>query len=180
MKKNFLLVTIVCTLLFPVIFSYAQEQDVIERVLVLREAQERRKTIVAVEAYLTGDILDVTIITTMHLTKPRVYNVTLVGPRLGRISPKERQTLLPTAEDKELSFPTRDMEGGIIGFTKRTKDKKPKGTLTKDLVKFRIPTDKLIPNKGYQLKIKVESMQRPGQFINFKFELKNLAQLTSE
>lgn len=179
MKRTLFLITIIGVLAVAALFSYAQDEDVAGRNLLIRQAKERQDTAVAVEAYLIGDILEVTIVAKMYAARPRIYNAILVGPRLGRISPKARQTLYPKAEDEELIFLTTD-ELGSIRFTKKTKQKEVKGTLTKELAQFKIPTDKIMPNKRYQLWIKVESMQGPGQRESFKFDLKNLSKLISE
>ena len=184
MRKFFLLSVIIGALLAVTVSSFAQEQkqeeDVTEPVLVLQEAQKRKKTTVAAIAYLVDDALEVTVITRMYATKPHLYNIILVGPGLGRLSPQERQTLFPTVEDEDMEFATRDMEGGIIRFSPRVSKKKAKGTLTKEIVKFRIPTDRIKPKGRYELRIKVESLQRPGQFQNFKFDLKKLSQAISK
>lgn len=174
-----LLLTIIGILFLAPLFSYAQNEDVSERNLLIRQAKEWQDTAVAVEAYLMGNILEVTIIAKMYATRPKIYNAILLGPKLGRISPKARQTLYPKAEDEELIFLTTD-EVGNIRFTKRTKEKKIKGTLTKELVQFKIPTDKIMPNKRYQLWIQVEGMQGPGRRESFKFDLKDLSKFISE
>ncbi len=179
MRRIFILLTIGGILFSGLTFSCAQEEDA-KQILVLRKAQERQNTVVAVEAYLINDILEVTVIASMYATRPRIYNLILVGPRLGRLSPKEKESLYPKAEDKEMDFPTEDMQGRLIRFSKKIKEKKVKGTLTKELFKFKIPADRIIPNKRYELRIEVESMQRPGQPERFRFELKNLPELISK
>lgn len=179
MRKKLILIAITGILVAISALSYGQEADAAGRVLLLRKAQERKKTTVAVEAYLTGDILEVTIIARMYATKPKVYNAIIAGPGLGRMSPQERNTLYPRAEDEELLFLTEDMEGRFIRFSKKTEQKKAKGTLTKELVRFKIPVDKIKPRRRYQLRIKVESMQRSGQFESFEFDLGDLWQLVS-
>lgn len=157
----------------------SQEEDVVERLMVLREAKQHRKTSVAVEAYLVGDILEVTVIARMYAVKPRIFSMIIVGPGLNRISAKERRTLYSKVEGEEAAFPTED-RGGFIRFSEKTKDKKLKGTLTRELHKFKIPADKIIPNKRYQLWVKVESMRKSGKITNFKFDLKELPQLISK
>ncbi|MGD9014779.1 MAG: hypothetical protein PVI33_01980 [Candidatus Omnitrophota bacterium] len=150
-------------------------------ILVLYEAKERTKSAVAVEAYLIDDIFEVTVIAKMYGTKPLIHKVLVVGPKLGRLSPHERQTVYPKAEDQEAFYKTKDIEGGIIRLKKREKEKKLKqGALTKELARFKIPTDKIVENKRYQLWVKIESMQRGGRFESFKFELKDFPKLFSQ
>ena len=158
-------------------FLYAQEQEeeAIERIFVLREAKEDRKTTVAVEAYLAEDILEVKAIVRMYAEKPRIYNMLIVGPRLGRLGCKARQTLGPTMEE-EAPYPT-GKRGGFIIFAQK-EDKKAKGTLMKELFKFKIPRDKIVSGKRYQLWVAVESKTRGGGVPRkFKFDLKDLPQL---
>jgi hypothetical protein len=148
--------------------------------LVLKEAQQRGETTAAVEVYLIEDILEVTVYATMYAARPQIYNVTLVGPGLGRLAPLERQSLRATAKDKQLIFETKDREGGFIRFTKRTKKKKMQGAITKELIKFKIPTKRVIPKKRYELRIKLESGQIPGKYYNFKFRIEDLAGLLTQ
>ncbi|MFH1655550.1 MAG: hypothetical protein ABH954_02945 [Candidatus Omnitrophota bacterium] len=178
--KKIILLALIASLFATPLLAFAQEEVSHEGILVLHKAQKRQKDYCAVIVYLIEDILEVTIIATMYATKPHVYNVTFVGPGVGRMSPQERQTLMPTVEDKELLFVTRDKEGGILRFSKRESKKKIKGTLTKELVKFKIPTDKIKEKKRYELKIKIESSQRPGQFKNFDFDLEKLHEAIAE
>jgi len=145
-----------------------------ERVLIIREAKKSRHTTVAVEAYLDGDILEVKVIARMRRTKPRIYNVIFIGPKAGRVVPDARETLYPTMEGEE-PFPTKEREG-FISFDKKVKTKKARGTLTKELLKFRIPVDRIIAGRRYQIWVKIESMQRGGNKESFKFDLKNFSQ----
>jgi hypothetical protein len=161
-----------------IVFSYAQEEEVAQRKLILRQAQERNRTSVAVEAYLSDDILEAIIYARMYAAKPKIYTVYLIGPKLGRLGFLTKEILYPKAEEEEqeLVFPTKDVEGGYIRFSKRTKDKKTKGTLTREVVKFKVPTQKILPKKRYELRVKVESMQTPGKTESFRFSLKDFAQ----
>ncbi|MFC1658822.1 hypothetical protein ACFL1D_05510 [Candidatus Omnitrophota bacterium] len=153
-------------------------EEATERILVIEEAKERTKCAVAVEVYLIDDILEVTAIAKMYTAKPLIHKVLVVGSKLGRLSPQERQTLYPKAEDQEAFYKTKDIEGGIIRLKKREKKKKLKeGALTKELIRFKIPTDKIVKKKRYQLWVKIESLQRGGQFESFKFELKDFPEL---
>ncbi len=149
-----------------------------ERVLIIREAKKSRHTTVAVEAYLEGDILEVKVIARMRRTKPRIYNVIFLGPKVGRVVPDVRETLYPAMEGEE-SFPTKEREG-FISFDEKVKTKEARGTLTKELLKFRIPADRIIAGRRYQIWVKVESMQRSGDRESFKFDLENFPQFFSE
>jgi hypothetical protein len=156
----------------------AQEE---EKTLLLREAKQSRKTTVAVEAYLIDKhIVEVKVIARMYAQKPRIYNVIIVGPRLGRISPLTRETLKLGLEPQE-PFPTKERKG-FISFGPREKEKQPKGRLTQEVLKFKIPVHKLIPGKCYQLWVKIESMAKGGKIQNFKFDIPDFAEtlLTTE
>ena len=156
---------------------FAQDEAAEGRILVLREAKETQDTSAAVEVYLVDDILEVTVYALMYATRPKIYNVLVVGPGLGRMSPQERQTVYPKAEDRDIFFQTTDVDGGLIRFSKRTKKKKMEGTLTKELVRFRIPAEKIRPDGRYQLRLHLESMQSSGQTRRFRFDLKDLPDL---
>ena len=180
MRKLFILTVIAGFLLSVSNFLYAQEQEeeagVEERIYVLREAKEDRKTTVAVGVYLLDDILEVKVIVRMYAEKPKIYNLLIVGPKLGRLSCKTRKELLATMEEEE-PYPT-SKRGGFILFAQKNKDKKAKGTLIKELFRFNIPKDKIIPGKRYQLWVSVDSKTRGGGVpLKFKFDLKNLPQL---
>lgn len=173
MRGKLFLVAIVGVLFSTSIFCYAQE-----KVLVLREAKERQKTTAAVEVYLIGDILEVTVTARMYAEKPRIFSLLLVGPKLGRLSATERETLFADSTRGEDIFLTEEI-GGFIRFDEKKKEKKLKGTLTRELHKLKIPIDKVVPGKHYQLWVKVDSLQRGGKPQNFKFDLPNFPQLFS-
>jgi len=174
MKKK-LMIVLVCIFALYLAVSYAGEAG--KRKLILRQAQEVGKTSVAVEAYLAGDVLEVTAYARMYGTRPKIYNLILVGPKLGRLSAQAKRTVYPKSEETEadLTFPTTKMDSGIISFSKKTKDKKSEGALTRELYGFKIPVDKIVPGKRYELRILIEGMQNTGQKVSFKFEFKDLA-----
>lgn len=175
MRKHFILTAVIVVLFFASNFCWTQEEAVTERLLVLREAKQYGETNVAVQAYLVGDILEVTVSARIYAAKPEIDNVIIVGPKLGRLSPKTKKTLYATEEEEEPYLTTESK--GLIGFGRKKRTKKAKGTLTKELFKFNIPRNKIIPGKRYELRIRIESMKIAGKFIRFKFELKNLPQL---
>jgi len=170
MKKMFALAATMGVLFSISNFSFAQKGA--ERILVLREAEQRKKTTVAVEAYLISDILEVavTVRTKMRAAKLRIFKMLLVGPKLGRISPKTAETIAVTVGD-EAPFPTT--------MGSKTEMKIITGTPTKELFRFEIPADKIVPGGTYQIWVDVQNRegQEKGRIQRFKFDLENLAQL---
>jgi len=158
--------------------SYAQEGKAQERTLVLREAKQDGKTTVAIDAYLTGDILEVKVTAKMYATKPRISNIILVGPGIGRLSPLTKKTVASSTQEEE-PYPT-SKRGAFISFGTRTKTEKATGTVTKEMVEFKITADKIMPAKLYQIWVRVESSQSGGQPQGFKFDLKDFARLISK
>jgi hypothetical protein len=158
--------------------SYAQE-GAPGRVLLLREAQEFEKSTVAIEAYLTDNVLEVTIIARMPGTKPKIHNAIIVGPRLGRLSCESKEVLLATVEAEE-PFPTKRKDMAFISFSKSEETKKTKGTLTRELVVFRIPNERIIKGKKYELWVQIESLQKGGKYKTFKFDLQSLGDFLLE
>ncbi|MBU3912080.1 MAG: hypothetical protein KKD90_05790, partial [Candidatus Omnitrophica bacterium] len=69
---------------------------------------------------------------------------------------------------------------GFITFGSGKKDKKARGTLTRELLVFKIPQDKVIKGKKYRLWIQIMSMQEGGDYKTYKFDLKNFAELVSK
>ena len=161
------------------LISLAQDKDLDDKILVIREAKEHGKTAVAVEGYLLGeDVLEVKVIARMRRTKPRIYNVIFVGPGVGRVVPIAKETIYDTLVEEEPFETTR--QTGFISFGDRTEDKKSKGTLTRELFQFRIPTSRIKEGKKYQLWIKVQGMQRDVKEESFKFNLEGLPELLLE
>ena len=173
MKKMFALAATIGVLLASSNFSFAQGDA--DGTIVIREAEERRRITVAVEAYLIDDILEVavTVRTKMRAAKLRIFKMLLVGPKLGRISPKTAETIAVTVGD-EAPFPT------IIGT--KTEMKIAKGTPTKELFRFEIPADKIVPGGRYQIWVDVQNREgeEKGRIQRFKFDLENLTQLISD
>jgi hypothetical protein len=152
--------------------SSCQEQAVdTERILIIREAEEDVDNSCAVVAYLEKDVLEVKVIARIYSAKPRIENIILVGPRLGRLSPKVKQTLLASeVEDEEfLTKPSR----GILFWGKGKKMKKLStvGAVTRELYKFVIPKKRIVAGQRYELRITLNKMQRSETPIKFKFLL---------
>ena len=173
MKKMFALAATIGVLLSSPNFSFAQKGS--DRTIVLREAKQRRKITVAVEAYLIDDILEVavTVRTKMRAAKLRIFKMLLVGPQLGRISPKTAETIAVTVRDED-PFPT------TMGT--KTEMKVIKGTPTKELFRFEIPADKIVPGGNYRIWVDVQNRegQDKGRIQRFKFDLESLIQLISD
>ena len=178
MKKiSLLLAAIFIISSVPCLVTALRAQD--EPVLIVREAQEFQKQTVAVEAYLKGNILEVKITGRMYKTKPKIHNAIVVGPRLGRLSIESKTVLVQDVIDDE-PYPTSKKDKGFITFGSGKEDKKAKGTLTRELMLFDIPPDKVVDGKKYKLWVQIMSMQKGGKYKTFKFDLENLAELIHE
>ena len=179
--KGILILTVIIGVLFSVVYcSYGQEPETTtERLLVIREGKQSRNNIVVVDVYLIEDVLEALVGVRMYAEKPKINDVILVGPKLGRIHYKSRETVFAKVEEEE-PYPITK-QSGIIVFGKRTKTKQPEGTLTKELFRIKIPREKIVPNKRYQLWVQVESKTRAGGTpLKFKFDLENLAELIEQ
>lgn len=150
----------------------AEEKGSPQGVFVIREAKEFSKTTVGVEAYLIDNILEVKMVARMYGTKPLFYNALVVGSGLGRLSIETKDVLLQSVEE-DAAFLVTKKDRAFLDYKKRKKTKKPEGTLTRELVRFDIPHDKVRKDKTYRLWVQVESMQRGGRYKTFKFDLKN-------
>lgn len=173
---GFIVVLTALMLIFHVCPSLSQDKNPEGKSLLLRKAEQRKDTIVAVEAYIYGNILEMTVSARMHGSKPKIFNINIIGPKLGRLSPLARQMIFADAEEED-PFLTEDLEGGHIRFSKKIKEAKAKGTLTKELITFKIPPDKIVLGKEYKLWIKVEGMQGATTIETFKFDLEGLDKL---
>jgi len=181
MKKLLLASLSVLFLGYFVVTVYAQE-----RVLVLRQAEEYRKDVVAVEAYLEDNIMEVTVTARMPKTRPDIHNVIIVGPKLGRLSPESKQTMRQTVEsDDEEPYSTKE-RGAFISFSKKEKTRKSKGRLARELMFFEIPRDRIVKDKKYKLWVLIKSeqeagyRQKGGRPVTFKFDLENLPELLEQ
>lgn len=169
MKKFFILAGALYFLLEITCFSYGQD-DKAPKQLLLRQAMQVEQNIVAVEAYCIGDILEVKVRVRMYSERPKITNVLIVGPKLGRLSYKRKKDLPLDFKDEE-PYPAVK-KGGFISFGKKQKIKQPEGTLTQELFKFEVPWKKIVLNKHYQLWVDIESKTRGGRRpMKFKFDL---------
>lgn len=176
MLKRYLviLITIFCGF-FSIAGFCQEEKGDSERLMILREAEQKIGGSVAVEAYLIGDILEVRVVARTYGAKPKIENTILVGPKLGRLSPKVKRTVYASEEEEE-PFLTKET-AGLLGFGEKKEAKKLKGTLSRELYKFKLPTDKILPGKNYELRIVVGRMQEVKEPLRFKFKLKGLPEL---
>lgn len=161
--------------LFLALRAHAQE-DAAEQALIIREAQEAGESYVAVEGRLVDGIFEVIVTARMANTRPKIYNVIVVGPGLGRLSCESKQALLATAAE-EKPFLTKKKDKAFINLTKEEEFKVGKGTLTRESFTFRIPRDRILKEKKYELWVQIESMLEGGRYRTFKFALENFALL---
>jgi len=150
-----------------------------EKVPVIREAAEKRGNSVAVEAYLIGDILEVRVSVRMPNARPKINNVIVVGPKIGRISPDEIEQVYAGLEEEAPYRTTK--RSGFISFESRTATKKLKGTVVRKLYRFKMDREKIVSDGLYQLwiKIKEEGSRRKGRITPYKFDLDKLPELLS-
>ncbi|MFC1666397.1 SHOCT domain-containing protein [Candidatus Omnitrophota bacterium] len=156
-----------------------EEEEGEPQVFVIREAKKFQKSIVGVEAYLIDNILEVKIVARMFRKKPRIYNALVVGPKLGRLNIESKDILFQSVEEDE-AFLTTQKDRAFISFKKKEQMREGvgrggsvKGTLTRELVRFDIPRDKVKKDKLYRLWVQIMSMKKGGQYHTFKFDLKN-------
>ena len=136
-----------------------------------------KDTTVTVEAYLSGDVLEAVVGARMPSERPKITGFYLTGPGLGKIHYASREVVPPSIDDQdEDPFPVTKVDG-LIMFGDRTKEKTPKGRLTKEAFKLKVPGQKLKTGKRYELVIGVESREKAQRIPKFKFYLKDLSEL---
>lgn len=175
MRKIFVTALIGVFFLFFAL-SYAAQENT-ERKLVLRQAQAREFTAVGVEAYLTGNILEATVYAKRIGKKPRILNIILFGPELGRLSPSLKETTNPKAEEKlDISFP-RTNRSDTIRFYKKAHDGIDSGDPVREFNKFNVPAEKILPDGIYEFRILLDNMENPGATEYFSFPIKGFDKL---
>ncbi len=167
------------TLVLPMSFCFAfiSSAPCAEKKQLLRQAARDNDVIVAVDAHAIDNIVEAKVTVRMHKNKPKIYNALIVGPGLGRLSIETKDVLLASLEEEE-SYPTLKKDKGFITF-KKAEDEKSSGTLTRELLQFRVPRDRVMRGKRYRMWIQVVSLQRGGRKETFKFDLKNFPELIS-
>ena len=176
--RRFIVVTLFLLLLSVCGISFSQGEEVFEKTLVLREAKQLKKTKVGIEAYLLEDILEVAVEVRMYAERPKIVMVMLTGPGIGRVYHKTKEDIPVSLEEDDPYLVTK--LDGEISFSKRTKEKKLRGTLTKELYKFKVPVKKIKKGKRYQLWVEVESKRKGGRIPKFKFDLEELPELVAQ
>ncbi len=146
-----------------------------EKELILREGKQVRDDVVAVEVYVVENILEVRVEVRMYSQRPKITNVMLVGPRIGRLSSDLKEEI-PLALKEDDPYLVRS-EGGVVSSGEKRKKKKLKGTVAKELFKIKVPWEKIVPDKRYQLWVDVESKTRGGgRPQKYRFNLENFSQ----
>lgn len=153
--------------------TYCFAQGAEEGILILREAKQYGKTNVSAQAYLKDDILEVRVGARVYGDKPKIDNVLVVGPKLGRLSAKAKTTIY-ASEEAEAEIAVSESRG-VLGFGARSEVRKKKGVLVREQYKFKIPKEKMVSGKRYELRIKIDSPKIDSKSIRFKFLLKDLA-----
>ncbi|MBN1794423.1 MAG: hypothetical protein JW844_05610 [Candidatus Omnitrophica bacterium] len=181
MKRLIFCCILIALCMLGVVGAGAQESGEHGRLLLLREAKENEQgTTVAVETYLVDTVLEATVIVRMEAARPRIFNALVVGPKIGRVSSATKEVLDPTVEEEE-PFPTTK-RGGFISFGDREETKKAKGAVIKELIRFKLPADKIVAHekKKYELWIKVQGIQRHKRIQSFAFVLEDLPEKLSQ
>ena len=183
MKKYFFLCGLfgIVTVLYGVPLSFSEEGLEQEVRPVWREAVDIKGNIVAIDISLVGeDLLEAKVTGFMEQERPRLKNILLVGPGVGRLSPTTRKTILAGLEEDE-PYPTR--RSGLLVLNQGSK-RTAKGTLTRERCQFTLPLEKMrekIIKKGkkahYEFWVFLESSNRGGDFLRFKFDLDPLPEL---
>jgi hypothetical protein len=204
--KKFIALAILISLLFPVLnYSYAQHEEVTEksdileeageeiseeakdeakdemegRIPVIREAKIYRNKNVAVDAHLVdGEVLEIMVEARIYAQKPRINDVLVSGPKLGKERYIARKTIVAGVDEPEPFEVTK--EHGWIVLGKRKKVRELEGTLTKELFKIKIPKEKVVCKKKYQLWVEIESKTQGGRAEKFKFKLEDFPSLFHE
>ena len=184
-NKEVAMRSVVYSLLAFALFSYnstfAQYPDTESasgKVLVIREGKEIQKKTVVVEAYLKGDILEVEVGARILRERPKIHNLLLVGPGIGRVHYTTSEIVPPSTEE-EAPYPiTRS--GGLVSFGEKTEVKYPKGALSKRRFDIEVPVDKLVAGGKYELWVDLRSKTRGGsRGKKFEFLLENFYELVS-
>jgi hypothetical protein len=140
------------------------------RVPVLREAQDIRGSVVAVDVAVVGEHLEATVSARLQgVRKPRLQNILFVATGQGRRPPLTRREVLATLEE-EAPYPTR--RSGMIRFG-GSQERVAKGTLVREHFAFALP-EELRDGGNYELWVDVDESQSGGHPWRFKFELDRL------
>lgn len=181
MRRYFLWGSLVAALFWITPPSFSEEAtEPKETIPVVREAVKIKEDIVAVDLSLAGEVLEAQVTGFMEQERPKLSNVLLVGPGVGRLSPTTRRTVR-AGLDTEPPYPTR--RSGFLVLHQGS-EREAKGTLTREHLQFILPLQKMretIEKKGgkahYEFWVLLESATRGGKIIRFKFDLDKLPEL---
>ena len=176
MRKSLIVPILGVAIAFCLCLCQVQDAAAAERALVLRQSLEDQKAAVAVEAYLEGDTLEVKVSARMLDSKPKIYDVILIGPKLGRLNPVTIDKVYAEVEEEE-PYPVVKRGGGLVTFGKTKSYKQRKARTVRKLAVFRIPADQIVPGGRYELQVKIEKFQGKGKLRVYDFDLKNLSML---
>ena len=146
-----------------------------------REAINIQGDIVAVDIFLVGeDLLEAKVTGFMKQTRPRLENVILMGPGVGRLAPTTRQVLRAGLEE-DPPYPTK--RSGLLVMHQGSKQL-AEGTLIRERFQYELPIEKMregIQKKGrkanYEFVVTMTSANRGGDFKRYTFELETLPDL---
>ena len=201
--KKFIIMALLVSIVWPVQnYSYAQHEEVAEkeeiseearkeaslegtagakeeiqdRIPVIREAKIFRQKNVAVDAHLVkGEILEIMVEARIYSQKPRINDVLVSGPKLGKERYAARKTIVAGVDEPKPFEVTK--EHGWVVFGQRKKVRELEGTLTKELFKIKIPREKIVCGKKYELWVEIESQTQGGRAEKFKFSLEDFPSL---
>ena len=145
-----------------------------------REAINIGGDIVAVDVSLVGkNLLEAKVTGFMKQTRPRLENVILMGPAVGRLAPTTRQVLRAGLEE-DPPYPTK--RSGLLVMNQGSKQL-AQGTLIREHFQFELPAEKIkqaIQKRGgrvrYEILVTMSSANRGGDFKRYTFDLETLPQ----
>ena len=143
-----------------------------------REAINIHGDIVAVDLSLVGeDLLEAKVTGFMKRSRPRLDNVILIGPAVGRLAPTTRQVVRAGLE-QDPPYPTK--RSGLLVMKQGSKQL-AEGTLIRERFQYELPAEKMrqaIRKKGgkarYEFVVTMSSANRGGDFKRYTFELEAL------
>ena len=159
----------------------AVEQTQGQRQPVHREAINIQGDIVAVEISVVGEeLLEAKVTGFMKQTRPRLENVILMGPAVGRLAPTTRQVLRAGLEE-DPPYPTK--RSGLLVMKQGSKQL-AEGTLIRERFQYELPVEKMrqvIRKKGgkakYEFAVTMSSANRGGDFKRYTFDLEELPKI---
>ena len=155
-------------------------EEAVETKPVAREALNIQRDIVAIDLVLNGNVLQAKVTGFMHEERPKLANVLLVGPAVGRLSPTARKTVQAGLEE---DAPYSTKRSGFLVLNQGSKDV-AEGALTRERLEFVLPLQKMqdaIRKRGkkahYEFWVILESATHAQQGVRFKFDLDELPEL---